>query len=92
MKPSPLRRAFVTNDLLIVIAVLAVWLAVTAPLYVRIIERFSRRDEPPALLAQLSALGLAAVGAALALVVAVAFLGGLIWLGEQAWTRLKRTR
>lgn len=89
MKLTPKRPAFVDNELLIVIAMLAVWLAVTVPIYARIIERFSEQGKPPALLAQLSAIGIAGVSAALGLVVVVALAGGVIWLGEQVWKRLR---
>ncbi len=92
MKSPQPHRGFVTHDLLITIAVVAVWLSVAAPIYATIIERFSSRSKPTPLLAQFSALGIAAVSAALLLVAAVAMLDGLIRLGELLITRLKRPR
>lgn len=92
MKRLPLRPAFVTNELLVVIAMLAIWLAASLPVYARVIQHLTKQGKPVGLVQQLQALGIASVGGAVMLVIIFGVFGGLILIGEQAGKRLGRPR
>jgi hypothetical protein len=85
MPPRLTRFGFVTNDALIVIAVGAVWIGLSLPLYVRLARHFAGGG-PVGPLHQAAALLLAAATPPLA----VGALRLLEWLIEQLRSRLRR--